>query len=52
MKVFDKLLERLINEGHKVLVFSQFIMQLDILENYCLFREYNYCRIDGGSTSE
>lgn len=47
LKVLDKLLNKLINEKHKVLIFSQFTMMLDLLETYCDFRSYKYCRIDG-----
>ncbi|ODV97027.1 hypothetical protein PACTADRAFT_1610 [Pachysolen tannophilus NRRL Y-2460] len=47
MKVLDKLLKRCQREGSKVLIFSQMSRMLDILEDYCIFRSYNYCRIDG-----
>ena len=47
LTVMDKLLKKLIGEGHKVLVFSQFTMLLDQLEDYCLLRNYRFCRIDG-----
>ena len=38
--VLDKLLNKLLNEEgeHKILIFSQFTMMLDILEDYCTFR--------------
>jgi len=32
-----------------VLVFSQMTTILDILEDYCNFRMYRYCRIDGST---
>src|SRR5690606_27495066 len=32
---------------HKVLIFSQFVMLLDIMEEYLQYRSYPYCRIDG-----
>lgn len=48
MIVLDKLLEKMIGkERRKVLIFSQFKIQLDILEDYCNMRNYNYCRLDG-----
>ena len=47
MMVLDKLLPRLREEGHRVLIFSQMTRMLDILEDYCLWREYPYCRLDG-----
>ncbi|ODV83568.1 hypothetical protein CANARDRAFT_202812 [[Candida] arabinofermentans NRRL YB-2248] len=47
MKVLDKLLKRLQKQGSRVLIFSQMSRMLDILEDYCIFREFEYCRIDG-----
>ncbi|OAA66598.1 snf2 family helicase [Niveomyces insectorum RCEF 264] len=52
MVVLDKLLKRLQRQGSRVLIFSQMSRLLDILEDYCVFREYNYCRIDGGTAHE
>lgn len=46
MIVLDKLLTRLYG-GHQVLLFSQFTTMLDILEDYMIYKEYKYCRIDG-----
>ena len=48
MLLLDRLLPALFKKGHKVLIFSQFKMQLDILEDYCsILRKWNVCRIDG-----
>lgn len=47
MMVLDKLLDKLFKEDHKILIFSQFTSMLDILEDYCTFRDYPHCRIDG-----
>jgi chromodomain-helicase-DNA-binding protein 7 len=44
----DQLLPRLIVEGHKVVIFSQMVRMLDILEDYLNFRQFGYERIDGG----
>ncbi|KAG5954487.1 hypothetical protein E4U57_004437 [Claviceps arundinis] len=52
MAVLDKLLARLEKQGSRVLIFSQMSRLLDILEDYCVFREYKYCRIDGGTAHE
>ncbi|KAH8175731.1 SLIDE domain-containing protein [Sarocladium implicatum] len=52
MAVLDKLLKRLQSQGSRVLIFSQMSRLLDILEDYCVFREYQYCRIDGGTAHE
>ena len=48
MVLLDKLLPRLKEKGSRVLIFSQMTRMLDILEDYCLFRGHQYCRIDGG----
>lgn len=52
MIVLDKMLARFRKEGSRVLIFSQMSRMLDILEDYCLFRGYQYCRIDGGTAHE
>ncbi|RQM05542.1 hypothetical protein DH86_00001560 [Scytalidium sp. 3C] len=52
MAMLDKLLVRLKKQGSRVLIFSQMSRMLDILEDYCVFREYKYCRIDGGTAHE
>jgi SWI/SNF-related matrix-associated actin-dependent regulator of chromatin subfamily A member 5 len=50
--LLDKLLPRLQQRGSRVLVFSQMTRMLDILEDYCLYRGYQYCRIDGNTSGE
>ncbi|GAA6060422.1 hypothetical protein JCM10212_002190 [Sporobolomyces blumeae] len=52
MMVLDKLLKAMKAKGSRVLIFSQMSRVLDILEDYCLFREYQYCRLDGGTAHE
>lgn len=52
MLVLDKLLRRLQTQGSRVLIFSQMSRLLDILEDYCVFRQYKYCRIDGSTAHE
>ncbi|KAG5684431.1 hypothetical protein PVAND_013665 [Polypedilum vanderplanki] len=47
MAILDKLLPRLQEQGSRVLIFSQFVRMLDILEDYCCWRQYKYCRLDG-----
>jgi ATP-dependent DNA helicase len=48
MILLDRLLPALFERGHKVLIFSQFKTQLDILEDYARdLREWKVCRIDG-----
>ncbi|KFY23854.1 hypothetical protein V493_05588 [Pseudogymnoascus sp. VKM F-4281 (FW-2241)] len=49
MLLLDRLLGALFAANHKVLIFSQFKTQLDILEDYARdLRGWNVCRIDGG----
>ncbi|KAF8917277.1 SNF2 family N-terminal domain-containing protein [Mucidula mucida] len=52
MIILDKLLKSMKEKGSRVLIFTQMSRILDILEDYCHFREYLYCRIDGGTAHE
>ncbi|KAI1361774.1 SNF2 family N-terminal domain-containing protein [Xylaria arbuscula] len=53
MLLLDRLLPALFKNGHKVLIFSQFKTQLDILHDYCSeLRKWNVCRIDGSVSQE
>uniref|UniRef100_A0A4W4DX86 DNA helicase n=1 Tax=Electrophorus electricus TaxID=8005 RepID=A0A4W4DX86_ELEEL len=45
--LIDKLLPKMKAGGHKVLIFSQMVRCLDILEDYLIQRRYLYERIDG-----
>ncbi|CAB3373521.1 Hypothetical predicted protein [Cloeon dipterum] len=47
MVLVDKLLPKLKANGHRVLVFSQMVRCLDILEDYLVYRKYPFERIDG-----
>ncbi|KAF0982857.1 hypothetical protein FDP41_010836 [Naegleria fowleri] len=52
MVLMDKLLKRLKEQGSRVLIFTQMTRVLDILEDYCYYKSYEYCRIDGQTSSE
>ncbi|KAG8830444.1 hypothetical protein FRC18_008084 [Serendipita sp. 400] len=52
MVILDKLLARMKENGSRVLIFSQMSRMLDILEDYCHFRHFDYCRIDGSTSHE
>ncbi|KUJ16811.1 uncharacterized protein LY89DRAFT_585086 [Mollisia scopiformis] len=53
MLLLDRLLPSLFSRGSKVLIFSQFKTQLDILEDYARdLRHWNVCRIDGSVAQE
>lgn len=45
--LIDKLLPRLKADGHRVLIFSQMVRCLDILEDYLCQKRYPFERIDG-----
>ena len=52
MLMLDKILNRMKKQGSRVLIFSQMSRVLDILEDYCVFRDHKYCRIDGSTAHE
>ena len=52
MRLLDQLLKALKERGHKVLLFSQYVMLLDLVDAYCELRDFNYCRLDGGMNFE
>jgi SWI/SNF-related matrix-associated actin-dependent regulator of chromatin subfamily A member 5 len=52
MIMLDKLLKRMKAAGSRVLIFSQMSRVLDIMEDYSVFRGYQYCRIDGSTAHE
>lgn len=52
MIILEKLLKKLQEQGSRVLIFSQMTRMLDILEDYCHWRGYNYCRLDGQTPHE
>lgn len=52
LRVLDKLLPKLQEQGSRVLIFSQMTRVLDILEDYCLWKQYHYCRLDGQTPHE
>ncbi len=43
----DKLLPRLRQNGSRVLLFSQFVMLLDVVEEFVRYRNYPFARLDG-----
>ncbi|PGH30689.1 hypothetical protein GX50_06553 [[Emmonsia] crescens] len=48
MLLLDQLISCLMPRGHKILIFSQFKTQLDLLQDYAThLRGWNCCRIDG-----
>lgn len=51
MLLLHKLLPKLQKEGHKVLIFSQFKIMLDLLEDYLRLSKFPCERIDGSTSS-
>lgn len=48
--LLQKMLKKLKDEGHRVLIFSQMTKMLDILEDFLEYEGYKYERIDGSIT--
>jgi SNF2 family DNA or RNA helicase len=47
--LLDKLLPRLHSQGHRVLIFSQMVKVLNILEDFLKYRGYSFERLDGNT---
>lgn len=52
LRILDKLLARVLKKGSKAILFSQMTKVLDILEDYLVYRNIRFCRIDGETTYE
>lgn len=50
--LIHRMIPKLIRTGHKVLLFSQMTKVLDLIEDYCLWKEIKFVRLDGSSSSE
>ena len=48
LMLLDKLLTRFREKGDRVLVFSQMVMMLNLLEDYMKLKRFPYQRLDGG----
>ncbi|GAX85223.1 hypothetical protein CEUSTIGMA_g12643.t1 [Chlamydomonas eustigma] len=49
MVLLDKLLKRLKDTGHRVLIFSQMVRMLDIVSDYMRLRGFQHQRLDGST---
>ncbi|KAL5724023.1 DNA helicase [Ranunculus cassubicifolius] len=47
LQLLDKLMMKLKEQGHRVLIYTQFQHMLDLLEDYCSYKKWLYERIDG-----
>ena len=53
LKILDVLLKKIHSEtDNKVLIFSQMTTLLNILDDYCRYRQFAYLRMDGQTSSE
>ena len=50
LKFLDRIIPKLLQKNHKMLIFSQFVMMLDILGEYLSFRGFHYERLDGSTS--
>lgn len=51
LQLLKLMLPKLRERGHRVLIFSQFLENLDIVEDFLSFLDIKYCRLDGKLTS-
>jgi hypothetical protein len=48
-QVLDRLLVKLHARGHRVVLFSQFSAMIDLLDDYCTLRGWNFVRLTGST---
>jgi SNF2 family DNA or RNA helicase len=51
VEAFDELLQEIIDGGHRVLVFSQFVSMLKLIEERLREEQVDYCYLDGSTTN-
>ena len=49
LAVLDRMMQKLMEGGHRVVLFSQFTSMLDILQYFLTLRGYRYARLDGST---
>ncbi|XP_066936631.1 SWI/SNF-related matrix-associated actin-dependent regulator of chromatin subfamily A containing DEAD/H box 1-like isoform X1 [Clytia hemisphaerica] len=49
LKMLDTLLPKLKEQGHRVLIFSQFVIVLDLIQEYLKIRQHSFVRFDGST---
>ena len=49
LRVLDRLLLKLHKGGHRVVLFSQFAKMVDLLDDYCTMRGFNFVRLTGST---
>lgn len=48
----DELLFKLKEQGHRVLLYFQMTRMIDLIEEYLMYRNYKFCRLDGSTKLE
>eukprot|EP00835_Amoeboradix_gromovi_P000946 NODE_36_length_31474_cov_0.342438.p2 type:complete len:680 gc:universal NODE_36_length_31474_cov_0.342438:8852-6813(-) len=51
-ELLDRMLPKLFNTKHRVLMFFQMTSVMTIMEDFCLYRGFKYLRLDGSTKSE
>ena len=51
-ELLDRILPKLLRSGHRVLLFSQMTIAMDVLEDLCQLRHFKYLRLDGTTKAE
>lgn len=49
LKLLNKMLTKLQEKGHRVLIFSQYVIMLDVLDDFLTYRQHKFERIDGST---
>ncbi len=49
IKWLDENLPKLLKDGHRILIFSQFVIVLDILGDYLINKGHKFLRMDGST---
>ncbi|KAI6192890.1 hypothetical protein M3Y99_01910300 [Aphelenchoides fujianensis] len=52
LELLDRILPKLKATGHRILMFSQMTKLMDIMEDYFLYKQYKYMRLDGSTKHE
>ncbi|XP_050384918.1 probable helicase CHR10 isoform X1 [Argentina anserina] len=52
LMILDRLLQKLHEQGHRVLLFAQMTHTLDVLQDFLELRKYSYERLDGSIRAE
>ena len=51
-ELLDRVLHKMFYTGHRVLLFSQMVELLIVLEDYCILRSIDYLKLDGNTKGE